>query len=248
MSTFCLPHIARAVHQPIRLRRSHLPRDRFHLRRSVMVDMDARLEEIEANSRLRQEAAAEQADRRKKHQNKNASSTRKQPGKNLPGFWPGRQRAKTSKMLPPVAAVLPAEKGNETLVKWGLLPCCRFSGPLSINMTFVAIFDHLSLRPSGLKGRSPLRGANPFHRKQRRTCCGFFGPMYQSCHSSPTMGLAFWPPVSTSAFSLQPSAFALSALRTICYDIFSLRSLLLWPIHLWLRLAALRLRVFASLR
>jgi hypothetical protein len=30
-----------------------------------MVDMDARLEEIEANSRLRQEAAAKQADRRK---------------------------------------------------------------------------------------------------------------------------------------------------------------------------------------
>src|SRR5208282_5299376 len=57
-------------------------------------------------------------------------------------------------MLPTVAAVLPAEKGNETLVKWGLLPCCRFSGPLSINMTFLAIFDHLSLRPSGLKGRS----------------------------------------------------------------------------------------------
>jgi hypothetical protein len=31
------------------------------------------------------------------------------------------------------------------------------------------------------------------------------------------MGLAFWPPVSTSAFSLQPSAFALSALLTIYY-------------------------------
>jgi hypothetical protein len=45
---------------------------------------------------------------------------------------------KTSKMLPPVAAVLPAEKGNETLVKWGLLPCCRFSRPLSINPVFLA--------------------------------------------------------------------------------------------------------------
>ena len=32
-------------------------------------------------------------------------------------------------MLPTVAAVLPAEKLNETLVKWALLPCCRFSGP-----------------------------------------------------------------------------------------------------------------------
>jgi hypothetical protein len=76
-------------------------------------------------------------------------------------------------VLPPVAAVLPAEKLNETLVKQGLLPCCRFSGPLSINMTFLAIFDHLSLRPSGLKGRSALRGANPFHRKQRRTMSCF---------------------------------------------------------------------------
>ena len=28
-------------------------------------------------------------------------------------------------MLPPVAAVLPPEKLNETLVKSGLLPCCR---------------------------------------------------------------------------------------------------------------------------
>jgi hypothetical protein len=27
-------------------------------------------------------------------------------------------------------------------------------------MTFLAIFDHLSLRPSGLKGRSPLRMTN----------------------------------------------------------------------------------------
>jgi hypothetical protein len=27
-------------------------------------------------------------------------------------------------------------------------------------MTFLAIFDHLSLRPSGLKGRSPLRRAS----------------------------------------------------------------------------------------
>jgi uncharacterized protein involved in response to NO len=44
-----------------------------------------------------------------------------------------RRKTKTSKMLPPVAAVLPAEKLNETLVKQGLLPCCRFSGPLSIN-------------------------------------------------------------------------------------------------------------------
>jgi hypothetical protein len=33
-------------------------------------------------------------------------------------------------MLPPVAAVLPAEKGNETPVKSGLLPCCRFFGPV----------------------------------------------------------------------------------------------------------------------
>jgi hypothetical protein len=41
-------------------------------------------------------------------------------------------------LLPPVAAVLPAEKGNETLVKWGLLPCCRFSGLLSINRAFPA--------------------------------------------------------------------------------------------------------------
>ena len=65
---------------------------------------------------------------------------------------------KTSNMLPTVAAVLPAEKGNETPVKWGLLPCCRFSGPLSINMTFLEIVDHLSLRPSGLKGRFPLHG------------------------------------------------------------------------------------------
>jgi hypothetical protein len=32
------------------------------------------------------------------------------------------------------------------------------------------------------------------------------------------MGLAFWPPVSTSAFSIQPSAFALSALLTTGYD------------------------------
>jgi len=32
---------------------------------------------------------------------------------------------KTSYMLPTVAAVLPAEKLNETLVKYGLLPCCR---------------------------------------------------------------------------------------------------------------------------
>jgi hypothetical protein len=45
---------------------------------------------------------------------------------------------KGAKMLPTVAAVLPAEKGNETLVKWGLLPCCRFSGPLSINRAFPA--------------------------------------------------------------------------------------------------------------
>jgi predicted HAD superfamily hydrolase len=66
MSTFGLPHIARAVRQQIRLRRIHLPSDRFLLRRSVMVDMDARLEVIEANSRLRQEAAAEEAGRRKK--------------------------------------------------------------------------------------------------------------------------------------------------------------------------------------
>jgi len=42
-------------------------------------------------------------------------------------------------MLPPVAAVLPAEKLNKTLVKQGLLPCCRFSGPLSINLPFLAI-------------------------------------------------------------------------------------------------------------
>jgi hypothetical protein len=28
-------------------------------------------------------------------------------------------------VLPTVAAVLPAEKLNETLVKYGLLPCCR---------------------------------------------------------------------------------------------------------------------------
>jgi hypothetical protein len=34
-------------------------------------------------------------------------------------------------LLPTVADVLPAEKGNETLVKLGLLPCCRFSGPAS---------------------------------------------------------------------------------------------------------------------
>jgi hypothetical protein len=45
---------------------------------------------------------------------------------------------KTSKMLPPVAAVLPVEKLNETLVKQGLLPCCRFSGPLSINPALLA--------------------------------------------------------------------------------------------------------------
>jgi hypothetical protein len=82
----------------------------------------------------------------------------------------GHRKTKTSKMLPPVAAVLPVEKLNETLVKWGLLPCCRFSGPLSINMTFLAIFDQLSLRPSGLKGRSPLRGANPFLRHSVRVC------------------------------------------------------------------------------
>ena len=49
-----------------------------------------------------------------------------------------RRMTKTSKMLPPVAAVLPAKKGNETLVKWGLLPCCRFSGPLSIHLAFLA--------------------------------------------------------------------------------------------------------------
>jgi hypothetical protein len=42
-------------------------------------------------------------------------------------------------MLPVVAAVLPAEKLNKTLVKWGLLPCCRFSGLLSINLSFLAI-------------------------------------------------------------------------------------------------------------
>ena len=39
-----------------------------------------------------------------------------------------RRMTKTDNMLPAVAAVLPAENGNETLVKWGLLPCCRFSG------------------------------------------------------------------------------------------------------------------------
>ena len=44
---------------------------------------------------------------------------------------------KSSNMLPPVAAVLPAEKLNETLVKWGLLPCCRFSRPLSINLALL---------------------------------------------------------------------------------------------------------------
>jgi hypothetical protein len=33
-----------------------------------------------------------------------------------------RRKTKSSNMLPPVAAVLPAEKGNETLVKWALLP------------------------------------------------------------------------------------------------------------------------------
>jgi hypothetical protein len=69
-------------------------------------------------------------------------------------------------MLPPVAAVLPVEKLNETLVKSGF---CRFSGPLSANRTFLAIFDHSSLRPSGLKERSPLRGANPLQRKRRGT-------------------------------------------------------------------------------
>jgi hypothetical protein len=52
---------------------------------------------------------------------------------------------KTSKMLPTVAAVLPAEKLNETLVKWGLLPCCRFSGPLSINLAFLAILSGKSV-------------------------------------------------------------------------------------------------------
>jgi len=51
-----------------------------------------------------------------------------------------RRKTKTSNMLPPVAAVLPAEKGDETLVKWGLLPCCRFSGPLSINLAFYRAF------------------------------------------------------------------------------------------------------------
>ena len=29
-------------------------------------------------------------------------------------------------MLPPVASVLPVEKLNETLVRYGLLPCCHF--------------------------------------------------------------------------------------------------------------------------
>jgi hypothetical protein len=54
---------------------------------------------------------------------------------------------KTINMLPPVAAVLPAKKGNETLVKWGLLPCCRFSGLLSINLAF----------PASLGGESVVR-------------------------------------------------------------------------------------------
>jgi hypothetical protein len=60
------------------------------------------------------------------------------------------RKTKTSKMLPPVAAVLPAEKGNETLVKWGLLPCCRFSGPLSINLALPAILGGKCRLDSGL--------------------------------------------------------------------------------------------------
>jgi hypothetical protein len=56
-----------------------------------------------------------------------------------------RRMTKTSKMLPTVAAVLPAEKLNETLVKWGLLPCCRFSRPLSINLAFLAILPGKSV-------------------------------------------------------------------------------------------------------
>jgi hypothetical protein len=61
-----------------------------------------------------------------------------------------RRKMKTSSMLPPVAAVLPAEKGNETLVKWDLLPCCRFS---YLNLAFLARFTGLS-RPSRFPGVS----------------------------------------------------------------------------------------------
>jgi hypothetical protein len=35
------------------------------------------------------------------------------------------ENSEEPKGLPAVAAVLPAEKLKETLVKWGLLPCCR---------------------------------------------------------------------------------------------------------------------------
>ena len=35
------------------------------------------------------------------------------------------ENSEDPKVLPIVAAVLPAEKLNETLVKQGLLPCCR---------------------------------------------------------------------------------------------------------------------------
>jgi hypothetical protein len=67
-----------------------------------------------------------------------------------------RRMTKTSKMLPTVAAVLPVEKLNETLVKWGLLPCCRFSGPLSINHAFLPSFsaNHQNGMPADLRGRN----------------------------------------------------------------------------------------------
>jgi len=61
-----LPHIARAVHQHFHLRRLPLPRDRFHFAEALWWAWTPGFEEIEANSRLWQEAAAEQAGRRKK--------------------------------------------------------------------------------------------------------------------------------------------------------------------------------------
>jgi len=65
-------------------------------------------------------------------------------------------------MLPPVAAVLPAEKLNETLVKQGLLPCCRFSGPLSIKLPFLAIIVILILIPDLESFRFLLSGFASF--------------------------------------------------------------------------------------
>jgi hypothetical protein len=84
---------------------------------------------------------------------------------------------KTSKMLPPVAAVLPAEKGNETLEKWGLLPCCRFSGPLSVHLAFLVILCGFgSLRLCVEVGKSAISAppARPIVvNHSLTTCCGY---------------------------------------------------------------------------